>query len=254
MQATRSSLQRSASCWMRPRRSGPAPPEPLTASPSSSCSPPPRSGTSESAGSTSRCSRWGWAGTWDATSVVSPAVAVITGVGLDHMGVLGDTVEEIAAEKAGIIRPASAPVLGPGTAGLEAVFLERAEHAHTHARAVREGAIAKPGLRGAHRALRRACAPDGARRSGRRRRARRARGLRGARRSPRRATRPPTLRPPSRRARRRSAARSIAPASQAALSRVALPGRFELVRVTPADRGRRLAQSAGGGRARGRDR
>ena len=86
----------------------------------------------------------GMGGTWDATSVVSPAVAVITGVGLDHAGVLGDTVEQIAAEKAGIIKPGRAPVLGPGTGGLEAVFLERAEHAHTHARAVRDGAEPSP--------------------------------------------------------------------------------------------------------------
>jgi len=79
----------------------------------------------------------GMGGTWDATSVVDPAVSVITGVGLDHTAVLGDTVEQIAAEKAGIIKPASAPVLGPGTRGLEAIFLARAEGAHTHARAVR---------------------------------------------------------------------------------------------------------------------
>lgn len=79
----------------------------------------------------------GLGGRWDATSVASPAVSVITGVGLDHMHILGDTLEKIASEKAAIIRPASAPVLGPGTAGLESVFLDAAEGAHTHARAVR---------------------------------------------------------------------------------------------------------------------
>jgi len=79
----------------------------------------------------------GLGGRWDATSVVAPAVSVITGVGLDHTSILGDTLQAIAAEKAAIIKPASAPVLGPGTAGLEAVFLERAEESGTHARAVR---------------------------------------------------------------------------------------------------------------------
>lgn len=79
----------------------------------------------------------GLGGRWDATSVASPSVAVITGVGLDHMAVLGDAVEKIAAEKAAIIVPASAPVLGPGTQETAAIFLARAEAADTHARAVR---------------------------------------------------------------------------------------------------------------------
>jgi len=79
----------------------------------------------------------GLGGRWDATSVVSPSVAVITGVGLDHTAVLGDTLDAIAAEKAAIIRPASAPVLGPGTDGLDSVFLNVATGVGTHARAVR---------------------------------------------------------------------------------------------------------------------
>ena len=79
----------------------------------------------------------GLGGRWDATSVVSPSVAVITGVGLDHTGILGDTLEAIAAEKAAIIRPATAPILGPGTVGVESVFIARAEALSTHARAVR---------------------------------------------------------------------------------------------------------------------
>ncbi len=79
----------------------------------------------------------GMGGRWDATSVAAPAVAVITGVGLDHTRILGDTLEAIAAEKAAIIRPASAPVLGPGTVGLDSIFLAQAERVGTHARAVR---------------------------------------------------------------------------------------------------------------------
>lgn len=68
----------------------------------------------------------GMGGRWDATSVVLPAVAVVTGVGLDHAAVLGDTVELIAAEKAAIIRPGSVAVLGPGTEETRQVFLAQA--------------------------------------------------------------------------------------------------------------------------------
>ncbi len=46
----------------------------------------------------------GMGGQYDATNVVNPAVAVITNVGLDHTEVLGKTVEEIAKDKAGIIK------------------------------------------------------------------------------------------------------------------------------------------------------
>jgi len=79
----------------------------------------------------------GMGGRWDATSVVSPSVAAITGVGLDHTAILGDTLAAIAAEKAAIIGPATVPVLGPGTVGVEQVFLARAEAVGAHARAVR---------------------------------------------------------------------------------------------------------------------
>jgi dihydrofolate synthase / folylpolyglutamate synthase len=46
----------------------------------------------------------GLGGRWDATNVIEAPVAVITNVGLDHMGLLGKTHAEIAAEKAGIIK------------------------------------------------------------------------------------------------------------------------------------------------------
>lgn len=69
----------------------------------------------------------GLGGRWDATSVVRPEVAVVTGVSLDHTAILGDTVEEIAAEKAAIIRPGAQVVLGPGTRATRDVFSERAD-------------------------------------------------------------------------------------------------------------------------------
>lgn len=80
-----------------------------------------------------RAEQVGWAvlevgmgGRWDATSVVSPSVSVITGVGLDHTDRLGTTREEIASDKAYVIKPGSIAVLGPGCAGIEHVVLDRA--------------------------------------------------------------------------------------------------------------------------------
>ena len=46
----------------------------------------------------------GLGGEWDATNVVDADVSVITPIGLDHMEYLGNTIAEIAATKAGIIK------------------------------------------------------------------------------------------------------------------------------------------------------
>ncbi len=54
----------------------------------------------------------GLGGRLDSTNVVEPAVSVITTIGLDHQAILGDTVELIAAEKAGIIKPQVPVVCG----------------------------------------------------------------------------------------------------------------------------------------------
>ncbi|TNF24561.1 MAG: bifunctional folylpolyglutamate synthase/dihydrofolate synthase [Deltaproteobacteria bacterium] len=49
----------------------------------------------------------GLGGRLDATSVVDPMVAVVTPIGLDHTHILGDSLEAICAEKAGILKPGS---------------------------------------------------------------------------------------------------------------------------------------------------
>lgn len=72
------------------------------------------------------CLEVGMGGRWDATSVVDPAVAVVTGVALDHTDRLGSTREEIALDKAHIITATSIPIIGPGCQGVEGIFLERA--------------------------------------------------------------------------------------------------------------------------------
>lgn len=86
----------------------------------------------------------GLGGRWDATTVVDPAVAVITGIGLDHTHILGDTIEAIAAEKAGIIAPGASVVLGPGTVAVEQVLLDAARACGAAVRAVRPFGGASP--------------------------------------------------------------------------------------------------------------
>ena len=55
----------------------------------------------------------GLGGRLDATNVVHPAVSVITSISLDHTGVLGDTIPQIASEKAGIIKDGVPVVVAP---------------------------------------------------------------------------------------------------------------------------------------------
>ena len=56
----------------------------------------------------------GLGGRLDATNVVTnPAVCIITSISLDHIQILGNSLEEIAREKAGIIKPSSWVVLSP---------------------------------------------------------------------------------------------------------------------------------------------
>ena len=64
----------------------------------------------------------GLLGRWDATNVVDATVAVITNIGLDHTELAGPTLADIAAEKAGIIKPRSAVVVGETDPALVEVF------------------------------------------------------------------------------------------------------------------------------------
>lgn len=54
----------------------------------------------------------GLGGRFDATNIVEPEMAVITSIGLDHCELLGDTLAQIAFEKAGIIKPGRPVVVG----------------------------------------------------------------------------------------------------------------------------------------------
>ncbi|CAM9889446.1 unnamed protein product, partial [Ectocarpus fasciculatus] len=56
----------------------------------------------------------GLGGRLDATNILNPAITVVTSVGLDHTKILGDTVEQIALEKAGIFKPGVPALVGDG--------------------------------------------------------------------------------------------------------------------------------------------
>jgi dihydrofolate synthase/folylpolyglutamate synthase len=79
----------------------------------------------------------GLGGRWDATNVIEAPVAVVTPISLDHVGILGDTVSEIAAEKAGIIHPGTTVVSAPQPEAAGLVLARRS--AEVGANIVREG-------------------------------------------------------------------------------------------------------------------
>ncbi|GLY77689.1 bifunctional folylpolyglutamate synthase/dihydrofolate synthase [Actinoallomurus iriomotensis] len=68
----------------------------------------------------------GMGGAWDATNVADGSVAVVTPIGLDHTEYLGDTIEAIAGEKAGIIKPEAVAVLAQQPVEAAEVLLRRA--------------------------------------------------------------------------------------------------------------------------------
>jgi dihydrofolate synthase/folylpolyglutamate synthase len=68
----------------------------------------------------------GMGGRLDATNIIKPIVSVITNIGFDHTQFLGNTIEAIASEKAGIIKPNIPVVIGEYTAETKAVFLAQA--------------------------------------------------------------------------------------------------------------------------------
>ena len=55
----------------------------------------------------------GLGGRLDSTNIITPILSVITNIGWDHMDLLGDSIEKIAVEKAGIIKPGIPVALGP---------------------------------------------------------------------------------------------------------------------------------------------
>jgi len=69
----------------------------------------------------------GLGGRLDSTNIIQPELSVITNIGFDHMQFLGDTLEKIAAEKAGIIKQNTPVVVGEYLPETRKVFEEKAE-------------------------------------------------------------------------------------------------------------------------------
>ncbi len=83
----------------------------------------------------------GMGGRLDPTNIVRPIACAITAIGLDHMGFLGDTVEAIAGEKAGIIKPGTPVVCYPAEEGVCRVFAEAAASVNAPLRQLDRAAI-----------------------------------------------------------------------------------------------------------------
>jgi dihydrofolate synthase / folylpolyglutamate synthase len=69
----------------------------------------------------------GLGGRLDATNIITPLVSVITNIGIDHVQFLGNTLESIATEKAGIIKPGIPVVIGEYTTETKPVFVAKAK-------------------------------------------------------------------------------------------------------------------------------
>jgi dihydrofolate synthase / folylpolyglutamate synthase len=66
----------------------------------------------------------GLGGRLDATNIIQPILSIITNIGLEHTNFLGNTIQEIAFEKAGIIKPNTPIVIGESTKETRSVFID----------------------------------------------------------------------------------------------------------------------------------
>ena len=73
----------------------------------------------------------GMGGRLDSTNIITPLVSVITNIGLDHTQFLGNTIELIAFEKAGIIKPNIPVVIGEYISETKPVFLAKSDETHS---------------------------------------------------------------------------------------------------------------------------
>ena len=99
----------------------------------------------------------GIGGRLDTTNIVDPAVSVITSLDLEHTAILGDTLAEIATEKAGIIKPGRPVVVAPQTGEAMAVIRDRAAELGSRLTVVEASSSVSPvaptALRGEHQRL-----------------------------------------------------------------------------------------------------
>ena len=69
----------------------------------------------------------GLGGRLDSTNIISPILSIITNISIDHVAILGDSLEKIAFEKAGIIKEGIPVVIGETTPATKSVFLQKAQ-------------------------------------------------------------------------------------------------------------------------------
>jgi dihydrofolate synthase/folylpolyglutamate synthase len=69
----------------------------------------------------------GLGGRLDSTNIITPLLSIITNIGWDHMNMLGDTLQLIAGEKAGIIKPGIPVIVGEHQPEIAQVFIEKAQ-------------------------------------------------------------------------------------------------------------------------------
>jgi dihydrofolate synthase/folylpolyglutamate synthase len=69
----------------------------------------------------------GLGGRLDSTNIITPLLSIITNIGWDHMNILGDTLQLIAAEKAGIIKPNIPVIIGEKQDELADLFIRKAK-------------------------------------------------------------------------------------------------------------------------------
>ena len=73
----------------------------------------------------------GMGGRLDSTNIITPLISVINNIGLDHTQFLGNTLEAIAFEKAGIIKPNIPVVIGEYISETKPVFLAKSDETHS---------------------------------------------------------------------------------------------------------------------------
>ena len=73
----------------------------------------------------------GLGGRLDSTNIISPEISVITNIGYDHMNLLGNSLKQIAIEKAGIIKEKTPVLIGRKQIETETVFKEKASQKNT---------------------------------------------------------------------------------------------------------------------------
>lgn len=72
----------------------------------------------------------GLGGRLDSTNIISPILSIITNISFDHTAFLGNTLTEIATEKAGIIKPGIPVIIGEAKGEVKDVFIMRASEEH----------------------------------------------------------------------------------------------------------------------------